>query len=67
LAIASRGEGSTIDRTDWYPAAGGEAGFIVADPKDPLVTYGGEYQGQISRQDKHNLANQSDLSPADRE
>jgi photosystem II stability/assembly factor-like uncharacterized protein len=52
LGIASRGEGSTIDRTDWYPVAGGEAGFIVADPHDPLITYGGEYQGQISRYDK---------------
>ncbi len=54
LTIASRSEGSAIDRSDWYPVAGGEAGFIVADPKDPLITYGGEYQGQISRYDKKN-------------
>ena len=53
IAIASRGEGSGIDRTDWYPAAGGESGFIIADPRDPLITYGGEYQGQVSRYDKH--------------
>ena len=52
LAIASRGESGAIDRTDWYPAAGGEAGFIVADPNDPNITYGGEYQGQISRHDR---------------
>lgn len=53
IAIASRGEGSGIDRTDWYPAAGGESGFIISDPSDPLITYGGEYQGQVSRYDKH--------------
>ncbi len=52
LTIASRGEGPGIDRSDWYPVAGGEAGFIVADPNDPLITYGGEYQGQISSYDK---------------
>jgi photosystem II stability/assembly factor-like uncharacterized protein len=52
LTIASRGEGPAIDRSDWYPVAGGEAGFIVADPNDPLITYGGEYQGQISSYDK---------------
>jgi photosystem II stability/assembly factor-like uncharacterized protein len=52
LAIASRGEGPTIDRSDWYPVAGGEAGFIVADPKNPMITYGGEYQGQISTYNK---------------
>ena len=53
IAIASRGEGRGIDRSDWYPAAGGESGFIIADPNDPLITYGGEYQGQVSRYDKH--------------
>jgi photosystem II stability/assembly factor-like uncharacterized protein len=52
LTIASRGEGGAIDRTDWYPVAGGEAGFIVADPTNPLITYGGEYQGQISTYNK---------------
>lgn len=52
LAIASRGESGNIERSDWYPVAGGEAGYIVAYPPDPLITYGGEYQGQISRHDK---------------
>jgi photosystem II stability/assembly factor-like uncharacterized protein len=53
LAIASRGEGSDIDRTDWYPSAGGESGFIMADPRDPQVTYGDGYQGTLERYDRH--------------
>ena len=52
LAIASRGDSGNIERSDWYPVAGGEAGYIVAYPPDPLITYGGEYQGQITRHDK---------------
>jgi photosystem II stability/assembly factor-like uncharacterized protein len=53
IAISSRGEGSGIDRTDWYPAAGGESGFIIADPKDPEITYGGGYQGMVNQYNKH--------------
>jgi photosystem II stability/assembly factor-like uncharacterized protein len=53
LAIATAGDLGSIDRSEWYPVAGGEAGYIVPDPRDPLITYGGEYQGQISRHDKH--------------
>ncbi|HVZ18470.1 MAG TPA: hypothetical protein VG897_15225, partial [Terriglobales bacterium] len=53
LAIASRGEGSSIDRPDWYPAAGGESGFIIADPRDPLITYGGGYQGELNQYNRH--------------
>ncbi|MGZ4787166.1 MAG: VPS10 domain-containing protein [Terriglobales bacterium] len=53
IAIASRGEGSSIDRSDWYAAAGGESGFIIADPRDPLITYGGGYQGELNQYNKH--------------
>jgi photosystem II stability/assembly factor-like uncharacterized protein len=53
LTIASRGDSGYVDRPDWYPVAGGEAGYILPNPSDPLITYGGEYQGQASRFDKH--------------
>ncbi len=54
VAIASRGSEGNIDREDWYPVGGGEAGYIAPDPRDPLIVYAGDYQGNITRFDKHN-------------
>jgi len=54
VAIASRGSEGNIDREDWYPVGGGEAGYIAPDPRDPLIIYAGDYQGNITRFDKHN-------------
>jgi photosystem II stability/assembly factor-like uncharacterized protein len=53
VAIASRGSDGPIGRQDWYPVGGGEAGYIAPDPRDPLIVYAGDYQGQITRLDKH--------------
>ena len=53
VAIASRGSQGPIGRQDWYPVGGGEAGYIQPDPRDPLIVYAGDYQGQITRLDKH--------------
>jgi len=50
--IASRSDDATIGLRDWYTVAGGESGYIVADPLDPKVTFGGSYDGLITRQDK---------------
>ncbi|MFI5135421.1 MAG: WD40/YVTN/BNR-like repeat-containing protein, partial [Chitinophagales bacterium] len=47
IKIKSRTDGFTIDRNDWNPVAGGEAGYLVSDPLDPHTTFGGEYDGQI--------------------
>ena len=52
--IASRSDEATIGVRDWYTVAGGESGYIVADPNNASVTYGGSYDGLITRQDKHN-------------
>jgi len=52
IAIASMSDDGSIDRSDWYPVAGGEAGHIAVDPRNPNIVYGGEYQGQITRYDK---------------
>lgn len=51
IKIKSRTDGYTIGESDWYPVAGGEAGYLTADPLNFDVTYGGEYDGYLSRYD----------------
>ncbi len=51
LRIASRGRGAGITRQDWQITAGGESGFVVPDPDDAEVVYGGSYGGFLSRLD----------------
>jgi len=41
-----------ITEGDWYTVGGGEAGHVVADPKDPAVVYAGEYLGIFTRYDR---------------
>ncbi|MFI5172323.1 MAG: WD40/YVTN/BNR-like repeat-containing protein [Chitinophagales bacterium] len=48
IKIKSRSGGSNIDEDDWRWVAGGEAGFIVPDPLNSNITYGGEYDGIFS-------------------
>ena len=52
IKIKSGTAGSYIGAADWYPVAGGEAGYIVSDPTNPDITYGGEYDGQLSTYNK---------------
>ncbi len=47
IRIAHRSKSGQIDRDDWEPTAGFESGFIVADPLDPDIVYGGNYSGFI--------------------
>lgn len=54
IKIKSRTDDYSIGENDWYPVAGGEAGYIVPDPLNPDITYGGEYDGQLSRYNKKN-------------
>jgi photosystem II stability/assembly factor-like uncharacterized protein len=50
LRIASRGGGELgIGPRDWEPTAGGESGYVLADPRDPEVVYGGSYGGFLVR------------------
>jgi photosystem II stability/assembly factor-like uncharacterized protein len=67
VAIASRGDEGTIERSDWYSVGGGEAGYIAPYPPDPNVVYAGEYEGVITRYDKRNgqtknIAEQPEIS-----
>ncbi|MBK9980996.1 MAG: glycosyl hydrolase [Saprospiraceae bacterium] len=59
IRIATRTYGSGIGKKDWYYPAGGEAGYIVPDPTDPTISFGGEYDGIMSRHDKKNEQYQS--------
>jgi photosystem II stability/assembly factor-like uncharacterized protein len=49
--IRSRSYGSAITADDFQNAAGGESGFVVADPLNPDITYGGSYMGFLGRLD----------------
>ncbi len=52
VAIASRTAHGRIGRQDWYDVGGGESGYIVPDPADPDIVYGGAYFGILTRFDK---------------
>ena len=52
MRVASRTTGGDIGVHDWYGVAGGEAGYIVPDPTNPDITYGGEYDGIMSKYTK---------------
>jgi photosystem II stability/assembly factor-like uncharacterized protein len=52
--IASRTNGYSIGIRDWYPVAGGESGYIAIDPKNSKITYGGSYDGYLTRQNAEN-------------
>jgi photosystem II stability/assembly factor-like uncharacterized protein len=58
VAIPSAAPGRGIDRTDWYPAGGGESGWVAPDPKNPDIIYGGGYGGDITRHDRRTQQSQ---------
>jgi photosystem II stability/assembly factor-like uncharacterized protein len=51
LRIRSRTYGRAITARDWEPTAGSESGYVVADPRNPDIVYGGNYGGYLSRLD----------------
>ena len=53
IAIASRSDDGSIGRADWYAVGGGEAGHIAPYPPDPFIVYAGDYQGTLTRYDRH--------------
>ena len=50
--IRSRTYGAAITAADMENAAGSESGYIVADPENPDITYGGNYMGSLQRLDQ---------------
>jgi photosystem II stability/assembly factor-like uncharacterized protein len=61
LAVASFDDEGVISRPDWYPAGGGESGFVVPDPRDANIVYS-DAEDFFSRFDKRSEQAQ-DISP----
>ncbi len=53
VAIVSRSDDGSIGASDWYDVGGGEAGYIAPDPRDPNIVFAADYQGTITRYDRH--------------
>lgn len=51
VRIFSRSFGSGITDEDWESTAGGESGYVVADPTNPDVVFGGNYSGSLDMRD----------------
>ncbi len=51
IRILSRSNGASITQNEWTSTAGFESGYVVADPLNPDVVYGGNYGGYLSRLD----------------
>jgi photosystem II stability/assembly factor-like uncharacterized protein len=49
IKIKARTNGSSIGENDFYEVAGGESGYVVSHPTDPDITFGGSYQGFLTR------------------
>lgn len=62
IRIKSRTSGMAITENDWQPTAGSESGYVVADPLNPDIVYGGNYGGYISRLD-HKTGENRAVSP----
>ncbi len=62
VRILSRGGGPGIGPEDWQETAGGESGYIVADPTNPDVVYGGSYGGLLTRIN-HETGELRDVNP----
>jgi photosystem II stability/assembly factor-like uncharacterized protein len=58
VGIASRGNDGQITYREWHPVAAEEYGYVVADPLNSNIVYG----GKISRYDKRNGQSQN-ISP----
>ena len=61
VRIKSRTSGAGITERDWEVTAGAESGYVVADPLNPDVVYGGNYGGYLSRLD-HKTGENRDIN-----
>jgi hypothetical protein len=59
LRIKHRTYSSSITDRDWDVTAGSESGYVVADPLNPDIVYGGNYGGYLSRLDHKTGENRS--------
>jgi photosystem II stability/assembly factor-like uncharacterized protein len=61
-AIASRSDYGQITFRDWHPIGAGESGYILPDPADPRIVYGGSTGGELYRFDSK-TGQVQDISP----
>ncbi len=61
LAVASFADEGVITASDWFPAGGGESGFVVPDPRDSNIIYS-DAENQYARFDRHSRQSQN-ISP----
>ena len=62
VRIRHRTSGGSIGMRDWEVTAGGESGYIVADPTNPDVVFGGSYGGLLIRLN-HRTGEVRDVNP----
>jgi photosystem II stability/assembly factor-like uncharacterized protein len=51
-SVASRSDFGQITARDWSPVAGGESGYLLPDPSDARIVYGGDTYGGLYRFDR---------------
>jgi photosystem II stability/assembly factor-like uncharacterized protein len=61
LAVASFADEGVIGPRNWYPAGGGESGFVVPDPRNPNIIYS-DAENQYARFDFRSQQSQN-ISP----
>jgi photosystem II stability/assembly factor-like uncharacterized protein len=59
VRIASRTDANSIGIRDWFPVSGGESGYIAIDPKNSKITYGGSYDGYMTKLNVENNQEQN--------
>ena len=62
VRIRHRSSGGGIGPRDWEPTAGGESGYIAADPTNPDIVYGGSYGGLLTVVN-HRTGEERDINP----
>ncbi len=49
VSMPNRGDSGSLTFRDWHPVGGGESGYIVPDPADPNIVYGGDVYGTLHK------------------
>jgi photosystem II stability/assembly factor-like uncharacterized protein len=52
ISIATAGRSGGVGIEDWNPVGGGESGFIIPDPTDANIVFGGGYDAELTRYDR---------------
>jgi len=61
-ATLSRSDSGSITFRNWYSVGAGESGYILPDPRDPDIVYGGDTFGGLHRFDRRTQQSQ-DIAP----